>query len=64
MGPNKKSSLFYNKIEGEMEHDVLQQNIKNMLVLRPSLIIGERNERRILEKTGLVVFKIVHPLFI
>ncbi len=64
MGSNKKSSVFYNRTKGEMEYDVLQQNIKNTFVLRPSLIGGERNERRILEKIGLVVFKIIQPLFI
>ncbi len=64
MGANKKSSVFYNKTKGEMEYDVLQQNIKNTFVLRPSLIGGERNESRILEKIGLVVFKIIQPLFI
>ena len=64
MGANKKSSVFYNKTKGDMEHDVLQQNIKNTVVLRPSLIGGERKERRILEKIGLVVFKIIQPLFI
>lgn len=64
MGANKKSSVFYNKTKGDMEHDVLQQNIKNTFVLRPSLIGGTRNERRILEKIGLVMFKIIQPLFI
>ena len=64
MGANKNSNVFYNKTKGEMEHDVLQQHIKNTFVLRPSLIDGERKERRILEKIGLVVFKIIQPLFI
>lgn len=64
MGANIKSKVFYNKTKGEMEHDVLQQHIKNTYVLRPSLIGGKRNERRILEKIGLVVFKIIQPLFI
>jgi uncharacterized protein YbjT (DUF2867 family) len=64
MGANKKSRVFYNRTKGEMEHDVFQQNIKNTVVLRPSLIGGKRNERRILEKIGLVVFKILQPLFI
>ena len=64
MGANKKSNVFYNKIKGEMEHDVLQQNIKNTVILRPSLIGGKRNERRLLEKIGLTVFKIIQPLFI
>ena len=64
MGANKKSNVFYNRTKGEMEFDVLQQNIKNTFVLRPSLIGGARKERRILEKIGLVVFKIIQPLFI
>jgi uncharacterized protein YbjT (DUF2867 family) len=64
LGANKKSSVFYNKTKGDMEHDVLQQHIKNTVILRPSLIGGARNERRLFEKIGLVVFKIIQPLFI
>ena len=64
MGVNKKSKVFYNRTKGEMEQDVLLQNIKNTVILRPSLIGGARKERRTLEKIGLVVFKIMQPLFI
>lgn len=64
MGANKKSNVFYNKTKGEMEQGILQQNIKNTFILRPSLIGGKRKERRILEKIGLLVFKIIQPLFI
>ena len=64
MGANAQSTVFYNKTKGEMEHDVLKQNIINTFILRPSLIGGERKESRILEKIGLVVIKIIQPLFI
>lgn len=64
MGANKKSNVFYNKTKGEMEYDVLLQNFKNIFILRPSLIGGERKEHRILEKTGLAIFKVIEPLFI
>ena len=64
MGANTKSNVFYNKTKGEMERDVLQQHIKNMFILRPSLIGGQREERRILEKIGLAIFKVIEPLFI
>ncbi|WBX70041.1 NAD(P)H-binding protein [Tenacibaculum retecalamus] len=64
MGANKKSNVFYNKTKGEMEYAVLSLNIKNTFILRPSLIGGNRKERRILEKIGLLVFKVVQPLFI
>lgn len=64
MGANKNSKVFYNKTKGEMERDVLKQNIKNTFILRPSLIGGNRKESRTLEKIGLVVFKLIQPLFI
>lgn len=64
MGANINSSVFYNKTKGEMERDVLAQNIKNTFVLRPSLIGGERKERRLLEKIGLAIFQVIEPLFI
>lgn len=64
MGANRKSNVFYNRTKGEMEHDVLQENIQRTSILRPSLIGGERNERRILEKIGLAVFKLIQPLFV
>ena len=64
MGADKNSNVFYTKTKGDMEYAVLQQNIKNTFILRPSLIGGERNEHRVLEQIGLVVFKIIQPLFI
>ncbi|KAA5821402.1 NAD-dependent epimerase/dehydratase family protein [Algibacter amylolyticus] len=63
LGANPNSSVFYNKIKGEMERDVQKQNIRNTFILRPSLIGGERNERRTLEKIGLTIFKVIQPLF-
>ncbi|MGB2761501.1 MAG: nucleoside-diphosphate sugar epimerase, partial [Maribacter stanieri] len=64
MGANKKSKVFYNRTKGEMEQDVLYQGIQHTSILRPSLIGGEREERRILEKIGLKVFRLIQPLFI
>ena len=64
MGANKKSSVFYNRTKGEMEQDVVNQGIPNTSILRPSLIGGDREERRVLEKIGLVLFKAIQPLFI
>ncbi|XMO86231.1 NAD(P)H-binding protein [Algibacter sp. AS12] len=63
LGANLNSSVFYNKTKGEMERDVQKQNIRNTFILRPSLIGGERNERRTLEKIGLTIFKVIQPLF-
>ena len=64
LGANADSSIFYSKTKGEMERDVLQQNIKNTYILQPSIIGGNRKETRIGEKIGLVIFKLFQPFFI
>ncbi|MAO10432.1 MAG: nucleoside-diphosphate sugar epimerase [Flavobacteriaceae bacterium] len=46
LGANSKSSVFYNKVKGQMERDVLQQNISETYILQPSLIGGDRSENR------------------
>lgn len=64
MGANKKSNTFYIKTKGEMERDVLRENIKNTFILRPALIGGTRNENRSFEKIGMVFFQTLQPLLI
>lgn len=64
MGANTKSSIFYNRIKGKMEQAVLSQNIENTYILRPSIILGNRGERRIGEKIGIAVMKLTQPLLI
>lgn len=64
MGADAKSAVFYNKIKGEMENDVLQQNIKNTYILRPSLIGGNREENRVGERIGKGIMKILNPMMI
>lgn len=53
LGANSKSNVFYNKVKGEMEDDILLQNLKHTYILQPSLIGGERSEKR----TGEWLFK-------
>jgi len=63
LGADANSSVFYNKTKGEMERDVLKQNIKKTFIFQPSLIGGDREESRTLEAIGKAVFKIIQPLF-
>jgi len=46
MGADEKSRFFYNRIKGEMEGAVLEQQIANTYILQPSLIGGNREESR------------------
>ncbi len=46
LGANAKSKVFYNRLKGKMQEDVLKQKLENTYILQPSLIIGNRNENR------------------
>ncbi|MFO7671979.1 MAG: NAD-dependent epimerase/dehydratase family protein [Bacteroidales bacterium] len=64
MGANQKSKIFYSRTKGEMEQAVLDQKIPNTYILRPSLILGDRNERRIGESIGAIVMKLTDVLLV
>ncbi|MGM0931861.1 MAG: NAD-dependent epimerase/dehydratase family protein [Bacteroidota bacterium] len=49
LGADPKSRFFYNRTKGEMENAVLQNDIRNTYIFQPSLIGGERKEKRPLE---------------
>lgn len=61
MGADSQSSVFYNRTKGEMEEAVLAQSIENTYILRPSLIEGDRNEKRTGEVIGSFVLKLMKP---
>lgn len=62
MGADVESSVFYNKVKGEMERDVLAQELQNTYILQPSLIGGNRKEKRLGERVMKGVMKIINPL--
>jgi len=49
MGANVQSKIFYNKVKGELEQHIQSLNLEYASILRPSLLMGERQEQRTLE---------------
>lgn len=64
LGANSHSSLFYNKLKGEMEEKVLSFGIKNTYILQPSYIKGDRNENRPMERLFDLIFPIINLFLI
>ena len=55
MGANPKSSVFYSRMKGELDEAVAKLNFKKLIVIRPSILDGNRQEKRAGEKVGLVI---------
>lgn len=62
-GANVKSKVFYMKIKGELEEKVKLLPFTKIRIFRPSLLLGERDEKRFGEKAAERLLKIVVPLF-
>jgi len=64
MGANTRSSIFYSRTKGEMEQAVLGEKIPHTYILRPSLIMGNRAERRMGESVGAAVLKFTNAVLV
>jgi uncharacterized protein YbjT (DUF2867 family) len=49
IGANKNSKNYYRRIKGEMETGILNFGFANTAILRPSLLLGKRSEKRFAE---------------
>jgi uncharacterized protein YbjT (DUF2867 family) len=64
MGANTRSSIFYSRTKGEMEQAVLGEKIPHTYILQPSLIMGNRDERRMGESVGAAVLKFTNVVLV
>ncbi|MEC9415479.1 MAG: NAD(P)H-binding protein [Pseudomonadota bacterium] len=67
VGANSSAKNFYLKTKGELEEEIKSIDFNEINIFRPSLLLGQRGERRIIEKIGqhlsiLINFFLVGPL--
>jgi uncharacterized protein YbjT (DUF2867 family) len=64
VGANAKSGVFYNRVKGEVEASIAALDFPGGLkVFHPSLIMGERSERRPAERVAMALMTATRPLF-
>jgi uncharacterized protein YbjT (DUF2867 family) len=49
MGSNPQSPIFYNRVKGETETELVGYGIERLGIFRPSLLLGDRSEFRLFE---------------
>lgn len=47
MGADARSAVFYSRVKGEVEEAVAEVGLPMLAIFRPSLLLGERPERRL-----------------
>ncbi|MBL7848251.1 MAG: oxidoreductase [Cyclobacteriaceae bacterium] len=57
LGSDKSSSVFYNRVKGEVEEAIGKVGFANFHIFQPSMLLGERTENRAGEGVGKAVMK-------
>jgi uncharacterized protein YbjT (DUF2867 family) len=63
LGANDQSSQFYPKVKGEVESRLQELGLAQLTIVRPSLLLGDRQELRVGERIGAIAAKLLAPLF-
>ncbi len=61
-GADSHSRIFYTRMKGELDRDVKQLPFQTIRILKPSVLVGERREKRPGEAAAIVLGKIVATL--
>ncbi len=64
LGADPSSRIFYNRVKGELERDLAALGLPELHVFRPSLILGERADRRVKEQITMAAAKPLGALFV
>jgi uncharacterized protein YbjT (DUF2867 family) len=59
LNADAKSSIFYNRVKGEMEAALKAQDWPQLTICRPSLLLGERVEPRLAEQLAGPLSKLI-----
>lgn len=62
VGADTQSTFFYNRVKGEVERDLTDLHYPTLLIFRPSILLGHRNENRLLEKLAEGAMRVLSPL--
>jgi uncharacterized protein YbjT (DUF2867 family) len=61
MGADSNSKVFYNRVKGEMESALQELDYPCLRIIRPSLLLGPREEFRLGEKIGAILTPVLKP---
>jgi len=64
VGANPKTSNFYLKVKGETEKDLEAIGFESLIILRPSMLMGNRKEFRLGELVGKGAMTLLNPLML
>jgi uncharacterized protein YbjT (DUF2867 family) len=59
MGADTQSMFFYSQVKGRLEKELKNLNYKTLIIMQPSLLLGNRGEKRIGEDIAKVLMPVL-----
>lgn len=64
LGSDQKSMFFYSRVKGDLEKDIQNIPFQSISIVQPSLLLGNRIEKRAGEKLAIQIYTFIEPIFI
>ena len=64
VGASPDSNVFYVRLKGEIERDLIALGFDHTHIFRPSMIMGKRKESRAMEQFFIKSFKLINPILV
>jgi uncharacterized protein YbjT (DUF2867 family) len=62
VGADSRSNVFYIRTKGDAERDIIALNFDHTHIFRPSMLMGNRKEFRLMEKCIIGIWAVLNPL--
>jgi uncharacterized protein YbjT (DUF2867 family) len=59
MGVSEKSLVFYSRMKAELDERAKKMNFEKLIILKPSMLDGDRKEKRAGEKFGISLLNLI-----
>ncbi|MFE6076658.1 NAD-dependent epimerase/dehydratase family protein [Paenibacillus sp. NPDC057886] len=64
MWASEQSWMFYTRVKGELERKLLSLGLPRLVILRPSLLIGDREDESFGDRATNMIFRIIDPFLV
>ncbi len=64
VGADSRSNVFYIRTKGDAERDVISLGYDHTHIFRPSMLMGNRKEFRLMEKCIIGIWTVLNPLIV
>ncbi len=64
MWASEQSRMFYTRVKGQLERELLSLGLPRLVILRPSLVLGVREDESFSDRASYTIFRLIDPVLV